>query len=108
MLTNKKAKKNLLHSQTTHLTDNTLIVAKTKRATETAWFTVVRNAKVGEQHTKMLGTWINNQDFKSDIVSVTGAQMKEQKFHHANLFAATNLPSFVTSQEPGNHSTHKN
>jgi hypothetical protein len=34
--------------------------------------------------------WINAQGFKSDIVSyVTGAQMKEQKFHPTNLFVAT-------------------
>jgi hypothetical protein len=30
---------------------------------------------------------------KSDIVYVTGAQMKEQKICHANLSAATNLPN---------------
>jgi hypothetical protein len=41
----------------------------------------------------MLGFWINQQGFKSDVVSVTGAQMKEHKFHHINLFAATNLPN---------------
>jgi hypothetical protein len=48
-----------------------------------------------EQHTKMLGKWINNQGFKSNIVPVTGAQMKKAKFHHANFFAATsfNLPN---------------
>jgi hypothetical protein len=29
-------------------------------------------------HTKMLGAWIDSPAFKSDILSVTGAQMKEQ------------------------------
>jgi hypothetical protein len=51
----------------------------------------------------MLGSWIDHQGFKSDIVSVTGgAQMKEQKFHHPNLFAATNilnLPLLETSDD---------
>jgi hypothetical protein len=41
----------------------------------------------------MFGSWIDHQGFKSDIVLVTGAQMKEHKFHHTNLFAATNIPS---------------
>jgi hypothetical protein len=41
----------------------------------------------------MLGSWINQQGFKSDVVSVTGAQIKEHKFHHINLFEATNLPN---------------
>jgi superfamily II DNA helicase RecQ len=48
-----------------------------------------------EQHTETLGTWIDSQGFQSDIVSVTGAQMKEQKFHHTNIFAATNLPNLA-------------
>jgi hypothetical protein len=46
-----------------------------------------------EQHTEMLGSWIDHQEFKSDIVLVIGAQMKEHKFHHSNLFAATNIPN---------------
>jgi hypothetical protein len=55
------------------------------------WYT--NNRIAIKQHTKMLSTWINNQGFKSNsIVSVTGAQMKENKFHHSN-FAATNLPN---------------
>jgi hypothetical protein len=41
----------------------------------------------------MLGSWIDHQGFKSDIVSVTGAQMKEHKFQYTNLFAATNVPN---------------
>jgi hypothetical protein len=41
----------------------------------------------------MLGSWIDQQGFKSDIVSLTGAQMKEHRFHHINLFAAINLPN---------------
>jgi hypothetical protein len=41
----------------------------------------------------MLGSWINQQGFNSDVVSLSGAQMKEQKFHHINLFAAKNLPN---------------
>jgi hypothetical protein len=50
----------------------------------------------------MLGSWINQQGFKSNVVSVTGAQMKEQKFHHINLFVATNLtnlPLLETSND---------
>ncbi len=48
-----------------------------------------------EQHTETLGTWIDSQGFQSEIVYVTGAQMKEQKFHHTNIFAATNLPNLA-------------
>jgi superfamily II DNA helicase RecQ len=48
-----------------------------------------------KRHTETLGTWIESQGFQSDIVSVTGAQMKEQKFHHTNIFAATNLPNLA-------------
>jgi hypothetical protein len=56
------------------------------------WY--ANNCVAIKQHTKMLGTWIGNQRcFKSNIVSVTGTQMKEQKLHHTNLFAATNLPN---------------
>ena len=41
----------------------------------------------------MLGSCIDQQGFKSDVVLFAGAQMKEQKFHHINLFVTTNLPN---------------
>jgi hypothetical protein len=55
------------------------------------WYANNRNTI--ERHTEMLGSRIDQQGFKSDVVFVTGAQMKEEKFHHINLFAATNLPN---------------
>ena len=73
---------------------------ETSRLRKYIWYANNRNTI--ERHTEMLGSWINQQGFKSDIVSVTGAQMKEQKFHHINLFAATNLPNlplFETSND---------
>jgi superfamily II DNA helicase RecQ len=64
---------------------------ETSRLKKYIWYANTRNTI--EQHTEMLGSWIDQQGFKSDVVSVTGAQMKEQKFRHINLFAATNLPN---------------
>ncbi len=65
---------------------------ETSRLRKYIWY--ANNCITIEQHTEILGSWIDHQGFKPDIVSVTGgAQMKEQKFHHPNLFAATNLPN---------------
>jgi superfamily II DNA helicase RecQ len=64
---------------------------ETSRLRKYIWY--ANNRYTIQRHTKMLGSWINQQGFKSDVASITGAQMKEQKFHHINLFAATNLPN---------------
>jgi superfamily II DNA helicase RecQ len=70
------------------------------------WY--ANNCVTIKRHTETLGMWIDSQGFQSDIVSVTGAQMKEQKFHHTNIFAATNLPNLAllaTSDDaPRDHS----
>jgi hypothetical protein len=50
----------------------------------------------------MLGSWIDQQGFKSNTVLVTGSQMKEQTFHHINLVAATNLPSLPLRETSNN------
>jgi hypothetical protein len=57
------------------------------------WY--ANNCVTIKRHTETLGTWIDSQGFQSNILSVTGAQMKEQKFHHTNIFAATNLPNLA-------------
>jgi hypothetical protein len=64
---------------------------ETSRLRKYIWYANNRNTI--ERHTKMLASWIDQQGFKSDVLSVTGAQMKEQTFHHINLFAAMNLPN---------------
>jgi hypothetical protein len=64
---------------------------ETSRLRKYIWYANNRNTI--ERHTELLGSWIEQQGFKSDVVSVTGAQMKEQKLHHINRFAATNLPN---------------
>jgi superfamily II DNA helicase RecQ len=56
---------------------------ETSRLRKYIWY--ANNRDIIERHTKMLGSWIDQQGFKSDVVSVTGAQMKEQKFHHIKL-----------------------
>jgi superfamily II DNA helicase RecQ len=64
---------------------------ETSRLRKYIWY--ANNRITIERHTEMLGSWIDHQGFKSDIVSVTGAQMKEKRFHHTNLFAAKNIPN---------------
>jgi hypothetical protein len=65
---------------------------ETSRLRKYIWY--ANNCITIERHTEMLGSWVHHQGgFKSDIFSLTGAQMKEQKFHYTNLFAAINIPN---------------
>jgi hypothetical protein len=48
-----------------------------------------------ERHPETLGTWIGSQGFQPVIAYVTGTHMKEQKLHHTNIIAATNLPNLA-------------
>jgi hypothetical protein len=74
---------------------------ETSQLRKCIWY-YANNLNTIERYTKMLGSWIDQQGFKPDVASVTGAQMKEHKFHHINLFAATNLPNLPLLETSNN------